>query len=91
VKLPPNIAAEVLEYLLLEYGESREDPTALKLSDLSYEGEHLVRGKPTHFWSYPTSSGRSWATVELSEDGYEIGTTKRVPGEPPPRKWWQFW
>jgi len=91
VPLPANIASEVLRYLLLEYGESPNDPDALKLSDLSYEGEHLHEGVPTHFWSYASSTGKAYATVELNAHGYTIDMTKCGPGERPHARWWQFW
>lgn len=84
--LPRGIKSEVLQYLHLEYGESPRDPDALELSDLSYEGEYQHEGVPTHFWSYPTSSGKSYATVVLSGKSYAIGMTDRRPrGRPRPR------
>jgi hypothetical protein len=92
VPLPPDIASDVLRYLLLEYGESADDPDALKLSDLKYEGEHLHEGVPTHFWSYPSSRGKAYATVEMSASGsYIIDMIPYGPGERPRRPWWRFW
>jgi hypothetical protein len=80
MKLPSGIEKEILEYLHLEYGESEDDPDALKLSDLKYEGEHLVDKVVTHFWSYPSGPGRRWVTVEMRGKGYDIGTSPRGPG-----------
>ena len=84
--LPPRIKSEVLRYLHLEYGESPRSQNALTLSELSYEGERLHEGMPTHFWSYPTSSGKAYATVVLSTKGYAIGMTDQRPSGQPSRR-----
>jgi len=85
-RLPRDIKSQVLRYLRLEYGESPRDPDALKLSDLTYEGEHLDNGVPTHFWSYPTSSGKAYAIVALSGREYRIATSDHGPPEPSTRR-----
>lgn len=84
--LPRGIKSQVLRYLHLEYGESPRNRDALKLSDLSYEGAYERDGVPTHFWSYPTSSGKAYATVVVSGNSYAIGTTDDRPGEQPRRR-----
>jgi hypothetical protein len=77
---------EVLHYLHLEYGESPRDPRALKSSELRYEGKHLGEGVLTHFWSYPTSSGRRYATVALRGAGSTIDMSDHGPPRPPRRR-----
>lgn len=79
VKLPRRIKDEILEYLHLEFGESKSDPDALKASDLKYEGRHIVKGVATHFWSYPSGVDRHWATVEELRDSYCLGTSTVGP------------
>jgi hypothetical protein len=85
-RLPRDIKSRVLQYLRLEYGESPRDPGALRLSDLSYEGEHLHQGVPTRFWSYPSSAGKTYVTVALSPKEYRIAMSDRGPPKPPGRR-----
>lgn len=68
------------DYLRLEYGENENDPDAIKASDLKYIGEYIVNGVLTKYWSYPTSVGSMWVTVECLENGECAGMTD----EPPP-------
>jgi hypothetical protein len=79
MKLPRNIKRQVLEYLRLEYGESDDDPDALKASDLTYEGKRVVDGIVTHFWAFPSGAGKRWAIVEQFGKSYSIGTSARGP------------
>jgi len=79
MELPPDIERQVLAYLHLEYGESPRQPGALKAADLHYEGEFLVDGTPTHFWSYPSSTHAMWATVAPMLGTYAIGMTGTSP------------
>jgi hypothetical protein len=82
MKLPRHINRQVLEYLRLEYGESDDDPDALKLSDLTCEGKCVaggIVGIVTHFWAFPSSAGKRWAIVEQFGKTYSIGTSARTP------------
>jgi hypothetical protein len=80
MNLPEDIDSQVLEYLLLEFGEDADDADALKISELEYKGAFDVSGVVTHFWWFPCTSEQCWATVEIWKDTYCIGMTT----EPPP-------
>ena len=80
MELEDDIEKGVLEYLHLEYGESPEDEDSLKLSDLKYEGEYILEGIPTYFWSYPTNSP-CWAIVKPYDDAYCFDMTTTSPVE----------
>lgn len=79
MKLPSSITREIIDYLHVEFGESAEDPDALKVSDLKYEGRHVIDGVPTHFWSYPAGADKHWATVQELDDSYCLGTSTNGP------------
>jgi hypothetical protein len=83
---PRSLKGQVLQYLHLEFGESPRDPDALKLSDLSYEGEYVVEGVRKRFWSFPGARGRRYATVAFRGKGYSIGATNEVPPKRPRRR-----
>jgi hypothetical protein len=80
LKFRESFATEVLDYLMLELGESSKSRGALRLKDLEYLGEHLHEGVLTHFWSYPWGRRRSWATVQPSGRTYVISTCTTPPG-----------
>ncbi len=44
MELPDGIEQEILEYLHLEHGEDRNDPTSLKLEKIIYDGLYEVTG-----------------------------------------------
>lgn len=79
MELPDNIETEILEYLHLEYGEDPNDPSSLKLDEITYDGLYDVSGVPVHYFKYASRSGRSWATVEPFGDSYVIGMTTNSP------------
>jgi len=79
VKVPRRIASNIANYLRLEYGESRWSRSSLKTADLAFEGEFVIDGVPTQYWSYPTSKGKAWATVERFDDNYCLGMTDKGP------------
>jgi hypothetical protein len=88
----PALTEEVLEYLLLEYGESTDDPDALKIGDLTYMGQFQHHGVATHFWEYPTSRGKRWAIVYPMEGTYCTSTCSVAPGSEPDtplKNWWR--
>ena len=79
MELPVDIKDRILEYLHLEYGEDSNDPNALTLEQISYEGEYEIHGVNVHYFKYESSSGRNWATVEPYGDSYAIGMTSKSP------------
>jgi hypothetical protein len=81
VDLPRNITSEIARYLRLEYGEIYGEKGSIKARDLKFEGEFVIDGVPTQYWSYPTStkSGVAWATVERFDDTYCLGMTETPP------------
>lgn len=81
IALPGSIAKEIAEYLRLEYGESWWQKGALRASNLKFVGEYIIDGVATQYWSYPTSTGVEWATVERFDDGYCLGMTSAPPPE----------
>ena len=78
MNLPQDIDSQVLEYWLLEFEEDSDDPDALKISELKYEGAFDVSGVVTHFWWFPCTSEQCWATVEIWKDTYCIGMTTEL-------------
>lgn len=82
VEPPPEYLPEIVEYLHLEYGESAEDPDALKASDLTHVGLFSIDGLPTYYWSYPGSKGSvHYATCEVYANSYCLGMTSDAPPE----------
>lgn len=77
--LPDGIEKEVLDYLHLEYSEDANDPSSLKLEEISYDGVYDVSGVPTHYFKYASSSGLNWATVQPYGGSYLIGMTSSSP------------
>lgn len=71
--LPKNIESEVLDYLHLEFGETKSELDALKIVDLKYEGIHEIEGVSHHCWSFPSTTNNTWATVKISGQSYSIG------------------
>jgi len=74
-----EFAEDILVYLHLEYGEVPSDLNALKLSELKFLGQFLLEGLPTYFWWYPSGVEQCWATVEFSDEAYNIGMTTISP------------
>ncbi len=68
---PEEFESWVLDYLLLEYGEKRDDPNALKLEDLNYEGARKIDGATHHCWSY--SSAKTWASLQIRGKSQIVG------------------
>ncbi len=81
IALPGGIAKEIAEYLRLEYGERWWQKGAIRASNLKFVGEYVIDGVTTQYWSYPTSTGVEWATVERFDDGYCLGMTSDPPPE----------
>ncbi len=69
---PPGIAQDVLEYIHLEFGESPEDPDALKLSELIYDGAFPSGDFVIHYWHFPYNGAFAWVSAEDRGDGYYI-------------------
>jgi hypothetical protein len=67
------------EYLRLEYGESWFSFSSLKARHLKYLGEHTMDGIPTKYWSYPTSDGHSWVTIQEFGGENRCASTTEVP------------
>lgn len=78
--LPAGIERDILEYLHLEFGEDKDDPDALQAEDLKYVGAREDEGSLLHFWEYPSGTGKSWATVRITNDGNELSTSLEGPG-----------
>jgi len=76
---PAGIENELLEYLHLEFGEGKDDPDALQPADLKYVGARTDGAALVHFWEFPSGSGKSWATVCVTDDGYDLSTSLEGP------------
>jgi len=73
-----ELKKRVLQYLHLEFGESFHDGSALKLSELEYEGEFDLDGKTKLCWSFPSGSYEMWATAHQSTSyDWVIGMQKK--------------
>lgn len=77
--LPDGIEQEILKYLHLEYGEDPNDPSSLKLGDISYDGEYEIDGIKMHYFTYPLHDGRSWVSIEPYGGSYLISMTTNAP------------
>lgn len=72
--MPPLPDREVLRYLRLE--EDEETADILLPASIRYVGPHEGSSGVSHFWSYPTTKGVSWA--ELDSNG-SLGTCEDPP------------
>jgi hypothetical protein len=70
--LPRDIKEQVLNYIDLEFGESRGAPGALKSSDLVYGGAFESAGTIRHYWHFPAGGRQLWVTVTPVRDTFEI-------------------
>ena len=69
------------DYLRLEYGEDKSDPSSIKAKDLEYDGEYVIDSTPTKFWKYPTSKGHEWVVIQE----YPEGRCADFVNSPPPK------
>lgn len=70
----PQLAAMILDYLRLEFGESDTTGSQLELSDLFYEGEQLIDGSLVSCWRFPSGLPSMLATALKGEDDqYVLG------------------
>jgi hypothetical protein len=68
--LPDDVEDDLLKYLLLELGQNEDDVDCLKISDLRYDGVHVINGRSTHCWKIPWGDENRWGTVTI-EDGVQ--------------------